>query len=149
MPQTSVIRLEPRMHDLCFLAWMPVHRSCMPMRTCTRAAHRQVRVVTHVCRCDRHERWSRWLRHGRFRLVVRSSLSVCIPCPLSLSLSTPPPPFFLFTCSSGALTLSRFCWYTEHIQGSPTSPSYYAVTLLLQVSVMLWFAVEWSRRMDG
>lgn len=30
---------------------------------------------THVCRCDRRERWSRWLRHGRFRLVVRSSLS--------------------------------------------------------------------------
>jgi len=49
-----------------------VCRKCV----CVRAYGTRLGADTHVCRCDRRERWSRWLRHGRFRLVVRSSLSV-------------------------------------------------------------------------
>lgn len=69
-----------------------------------------VRLVTHVCRCDRHERWSRWLRHGRFRLVVRSSLSVRIFSfwIRSLFSSSPVFPFHLLL---RALTLSRLRIY--------------------------------------
>lgn len=69
-----------------------------------------VRLVTHVCRCDRHERWSRWLRHGRFRLVVRSSLSVRIFSfwIRSLFSSSPVFPFHLLL---RAFTLSRLRIY--------------------------------------
>lgn len=91
-----------------------------------------VRLVTHVCRCDRHERWSRWLRHGRFRLVVRSSLSVRI---LSSSLfpSQPLVPCFSFSLTPLCAHPVTFALVRRHIQGSPSSIS--SVTSLLPLHI--------------
>jgi len=72
---------------------------------------RHVWVDTHVCRCDRRERWSRWLRHGRFRLVVRSSLSVRASLSLSPLLSD--VSLALASRRAGALTLWYACIRTR------------------------------------
>lgn len=102
-------QLSTRMQDPCFLAlWSCVDREYLCVRARVQHAG-NVRLVTHVCRCDRHERWSRWLRHGRFRLVVRSSLSVRIICPALSFLLNPTPLAFPFHLLHGPLTLSRLC----------------------------------------